>query len=181
LQLHHGLASCTLHMAGKNQPNGPLPSPYQGASADPTTDEGRGRRSCRHLTGARHASPGPCGLAAGRKRSVAAGSTAERGDRPGGGLHRPGLSVFRNLARNGLDHPSPTAQTSPASRGTAQDQCRVAGASKHAAVCPVGSVPALRMCLVRGLLVFLGGRAGRRLAHARAGRLDSLRPAISSE
>jgi hypothetical protein len=109
-----------------------------------TTEAGRGRRSCRHLTGARHASPGPGRWAGDRERSVVAVCRAEPGDPAGVGGAAAGLPWA--VARHDLDHPGLAGQASPSGRGASQAQCGVGSDSRRP---PAGSVPALRGCTVR--------------------------------
>jgi hypothetical protein len=159
LQLHKALASCTLTVGLQDGEPGFPPSPPPVHPRTRPPHEGRGRRSCRHLTGARHASPRPSGRATVGKRNVAAGPTAEHRDHPAGGPDPAGMRMFWDAARHGVDPPSHSAQTSLAGRGASQAQRRVAGSSARATRGPVDSMPTLRVSTIRSSPVLRGRRA----------------------
>jgi hypothetical protein len=115
------------------------------SAATRTTEEERGRRSCRHLTGARHASPGPGRWAGDRERSVVAVCRAEPDDPAGVGGAAAGLPWA--AARRDLDHPGLAGQASPSGRGASQAQCGVGSDSRRPPA--AGSVPTLRDSTVR--------------------------------
>ena len=129
----------------------------------PTTNEERGRRSCLHLTGARHASPGAGPWAVTRESSVVAEPPAVRGDAGGAGLAVAGRSPAGTPgtpARVGLDQPGLTAQAAPTGRGASPaERGMVGGPGRPPAA---GRVPALRESTARTGLVLRtdpGGRA----------------------
>jgi hypothetical protein len=121
------------------------------SAATRTTDEERGRRSCRHLTGARHASPGSGRWAGNKERSVVAVCRAGPGDPAGVGGAAAGLPRAadrpRDATRHDLDHPGIAGQASPSGRGTSQAQSGVGSDSRRPPA--VGSVPTLRDSTVR--------------------------------
>src|SRR5436309_5113808 len=106
-------ATCKASSAGHRGTGDPRPTAGRPARE-------RGRRSCLHLTGARHASPGTGPRAAARERSVVAGYTAAHGDPAGAGLgvaRRGSAGPVGTPARMGLDQPGLTTEASPTGRG----------------------------------------------------------------
>lgn len=122
----------------------------------------RGRRSCLHLTGARHASPGIGPRAGARERTVVAGYTAVHGDPAGAGLGvaRRGLTdPVGTPHRMGLDQPGLTAEASPTGRGASPAQRGMAGGPNRPQT--AARVPALRESTVRPGLVLRTDSGGR--------------------
>jgi hypothetical protein len=108
-----------------------MPQTSPGHARRHTIAIGRGTRSCRLLTGARHASPRPSRWAAARERHGAAERTARHGNdhRRGGRGH---IVMQRRAARSNLHRPGPPAQAPPAGqaarRGTPHAGRGVGGA-----------------------------------------------------